>query len=68
MVWLDKHGWPVEFIRGRTFVNAIRWVLHAKIGTSIRQRGRWQKTKDGQGLTDTWCRFDHDVSLGQQGE
>jgi len=56
MVWLDSYGWPVEFIRGRRFVNLIRWFLHASIFRSIWWRGRWQRTVDGQGLTDTWCR------------
>jgi len=30
MVFLDKHGWPVERIIGRPITNFIRLVLHTK--------------------------------------
>jgi len=24
-IWLDRHGYPLEFIKGRWFINFIRW-------------------------------------------
>lgn len=58
MVWLDKTGYPVEFIQGRTITNFFRWLIYTSFFKSIRQRGRWQPIK-GYGLTDTWCIFDN---------
>ena len=28
MIWRDKLGWPVEFVKGKWFSNFIRWLLH----------------------------------------
>lgn len=32
---LDKHGWPVERVKGRPIMNALRILLHT------RRIGRW---------------------------
>ena len=61
MIWLDKHGWPVEFIRNRRITNLIRWLFHARLCLSIRQRNRWQRVVCGSGLVDTWCEYDYIV-------
>ena len=53
MIWLDKYGWPVEFVKGRPVLNFFRWLFIGRTAKSIQQRGRWRRTKDGTGLTDT---------------
>ena len=66
MIWLDKHGYPVEFISGRPIINCIRWVLHASVRRSLRERGRWQR-KTGYGLVDTYCQFDRAIPTTSAG-
>ena len=41
MVFLDKHGWPVETIKGRWVQNFLRRLLH----TRRIVRGRWDGYK-----------------------
>lgn len=43
MIWLDKRGWPVEFIAGRWFTNLVRWVLHASVIASVRNLRGWRR-------------------------
>ena len=51
MIWLDKHGEPVEFIMNRPMTNFIRWLLHVSIYESVLNRRGWFRTTDG-GLCD----------------
>jgi hypothetical protein len=62
-IWLDRKGWPMEFITGRPVLNFVRWLLWASLRKTISQRGRWQCIKGyGQGaIVDTWCKHDNIV-------
>lgn len=40
LVPLDKYGWPVERIRGRPIINAIRLLIHTR---RIISRAEWQR-------------------------
>ena len=52
-VWIDRHGWPVEFFRGRPVLNFLRWCLWASIWKTWRHRGRWRRIGNG-GIVDSW--------------
>jgi hypothetical protein len=43
MIWLDKRGWPVEFVIGSRAINFVRWLLHASILQTIRNRKGWRR-------------------------
>ena len=58
MIWLDKHGWPVVFIKNRRIINTARWLLHVSLWTSIRQRHRWEYVGPGE------CRMAGDEGAG----
>ena len=60
IVWLDRTGYPVEFIQGRPCMNLLRWLFLCSIRRSLCERGRWQRAKGG-GLVDTYCRFDEAI-------
>ena len=38
LYYIDKNGWPLEFIKGRPFVNLIRRLLYTRRVTTKRPR------------------------------
>ena len=61
MVWLGRDGFPVEFIKGRPVLNAVRWLLLCSLSRSIRERGRW-KVVNGW-LVDSYGHFDPEAPV-----
>lgn len=49
MQFLDKHGWPVERIKGRRILNFLRLVIH----TRKIKRGSWKQTHDSSNSSYT---------------
>lgn len=51
MQFLDKHGWPVERIKGRRITNLIRLLIHTR---KIR-RGKWRYPAVLTPPAEKWC-------------
>lgn len=47
MIWIDRMGWPVEFIKGRRWLNSIRWFLHVSLWETWRNRTGWHQNRMG---------------------
>ena len=46
-IWLDVHGWPIEFIMNRPIVNFIRWRHLISLYESDENAMRWYRVEGG---------------------
>lgn len=59
-IWLDREGWPLEFIRGRWFLNFIRWCNLVSLGQTKANIRKWYRAGDGLRSRE-WAASDWDV-------
>lgn len=47
MLILDKHGWPIESVKGRYFDNFIRKLIHINIFNTLTKQKLWVRCENG---------------------
>jgi hypothetical protein len=66
-IWLDREGWPIEFIRGRWFQNFIRWRHLVSLGQTKENLRGWYRAGDGLRSRE-WAAYDWDVDTPARSE
>ena len=48
MIWLNKDHFPVEFVKGKRFVNFMRWLFLVSVWASVWNKRNWQRSSRAQ--------------------